>query len=107
MISPPFPTGQYKTILADPPWKYQNWTDKKNGAARGHYKTMTLEDIAALPVGELGDPTGCALFLWATFPKIREALQVIEAWGFRYVTCAFVWRKVYRSGAPYCGLGFC
>lgn len=44
---------KYNIIYADPPWSYQNWCDKKNGAAKAHYETMTQADIEALPVKNL------------------------------------------------------
>jgi len=96
---------KYNIIYADPPWEYQNWTDKKNGAVKSHYKTLSVEDICKLPVGALAEEN-CALFLWATFPKLKEAIQSMEAWGFRYISCAFTWNKTYADGHPYCGLGF-
>lgn len=65
---------------------------------------MRFEDIAALPVGEM-----CAkdavLFLWATYPKIEEALALIPRWGFTYKSIAFQWLKLYPSGKPFFGLG--
>lgn len=56
-------------IYADPPWRYS----QKNlqGAAEKHYPTMSINDLCALPVGELAAPD-CALFLWATFPQFPE-----------------------------------
>ena len=54
-------------IYADPPWRYGGWH-----LAERHYPTMALEDIKALPVAELADKD-CALFLWITFPMLREA----------------------------------
>ena len=56
-----------------------------------HYPTMTLEEICALPVSELATEHA-VLYLWATAPKLAEALKVIEAWGFSYRTCG-VWDK--------------
>ena len=99
--------SDYKVILADPPWKYQNWSAKKNGAAKSHYPCMTVEEIAAIPVDTIGDKN-CVLFLWITLPKLVEAahLPIMKAWNFRPVTCAFVWNKTNRQGAPYTGLGF-
>lgn len=67
---------------------------------------MDIEDICALDVVEMADKD-CALFLWATFPMLPEALRVIKAWGFRYKTVAFVWLKQNRSRKGwFYGLGF-
>jgi N6-adenosine-specific RNA methylase IME4 len=82
----------YKTILADPPWRYDNWTDAKQGAAASAMTTMATEDIAALPVGDLATPRGSFLFMWGTWPKLPDALRVLEGWGFAYIT-AFPWVK--------------
>lgn len=48
---------------------------------------------------------GCALFMWATFPTVPDALRVMEAWGFAYKTAAFVWIKKYKSGGNFYGMG--
>jgi site-specific DNA-methyltransferase (adenine-specific) len=98
---------QYKTILADPPWLYQNWSEAKNGAAKHHYNCMRNGDIASLPIAQVGGDN-CALLLWITLPKLVEAahVPVMKAWNFRPVTCAFVWNKTNRKGEPYTGLGF-
>ena len=81
---------KYKVIYVDPPWRYE----RKNvsGAAEKHYSTMSLDDIKSLPVDDLADKD-CALFLWITFPMLCEAWGVIESWGFRYKSVAFVWIK--------------
>ena len=72
---------KYNVIYADPPWAYRAWSDKGKGrSAESHYSTMSLEDIKALPVGELADKD-CALFMWITFPLLREAWDVVESWG--------------------------
>lgn len=52
-----------------------------------------------------GGGQGCALFMWATFPTIPDALQVMKAWGFTYKTAAFVWVKKYKSGGNFYGMG--
>ena len=57
---------------------------------------MPIEDIKALPVSELA-AKDCALFLWITMPMLHEAWGVMEAWGFRFVTAAFVWVKLSRK----------
>ena len=67
---------------------------------------MSIEDIKALPVGELADKA-CALFLWITFPCLYEALEVLEAWGFSYKTVAFVWVKQNRKNDDlFTGMGY-
>ena len=67
---------------------------------------MSDEEIYSLPVNTIADDD-CVLFLWATFPKLKEALQVIEAWGFQYRTIGFVWLKQNRkSPGWFFGLGF-
>jgi N6-adenosine-specific RNA methylase IME4 len=66
---------------------------------------MELDAIKELPVSEIADDN-CALFLWATMPKLIEALETISAWGFSYRTCAFVWVKQNPNGEGiYSGLG--
>lgn len=100
-----WPTGKYGAILADPPWTFQawyagGWRTREDGtryhsaasprAAR--YDTMSTEDIAAMPVGEIA-ADDCVLFLWGCWPMLPQALQVIEGWGFNYKSCGFVWTK--------------
>ena len=72
---------KYSIIYADPPWAYRTYSKKGQGrSAESHYPTMCIEDIKALPVGELA-AKDCALFLWITFPCLCEALEVLTAWG--------------------------
>ena len=67
---------------------------------------MSLEDIKALPIGELA-AKDCVLFMWITFPCMQEAFQVLEAWGFEYKTTAFVWIKQNRvSDSLFWGMGY-
>ncbi len=98
---------KYRVILADPPWRYDQFRETKNGAAVAHYNCMSLDDLCALPVSELADPNSSYLFLWATGVAIAEgwATRVIGEWGFSPVTTAFVWVKTNADGSPYCGLG--
>lgn len=95
----------YKLIYADPPWAYRNFGDTLNGAARAAYATASLDVMRSWPIGELAAPDSL-IFMWATFPKLPEALAVLEAWGFEFVTVPLIWRKVYQNGKPYCGIGF-
>ncbi|SLN77559.1 MT-A70 family methyltransferase [Oceanibacterium hippocampi] len=92
-LDPPLPEGQYRVILADPPWQFRSWSAKGEGrSAQAHYDTMPTAEIAALPVGDLA-AADCALFLWATWPMLPDALAVIAAWRFTYKTLAFDWVK--------------
>ena len=76
------------------------------GAAENHYPTMSIDELCALPVAQLAAPDS-ALFLWATFPQLPEALRLIEAWGFTYKSVAFVWlKKNRRADSWFYGLGF-
>jgi N6-adenosine-specific RNA methylase IME4 len=83
-------TTRYGVIVADPPWQYANAGCR--GAAENHYDTMTIDDICALPVGDVAADNS-VLFLWATWPLLLEAQRVIEAWGYEYIT-GFPWLKI-------------
>lgn len=82
--------GTYPVIFADPPWRY-DYAETDNRAIENQYPTMANEDICALPVASIATDD-CVLFLWATSPKLVEALDVVKAWGFSYKTC-MVWAK--------------
>lgn len=84
---PPLPEGQYDVILADPPWEYDINT---RGSPDEHYAVMKDDAIQNLKVPAAD--SSAILFLWATMPKLREALDVMEAWGFEYRTGA-AWYK--------------
>lgn len=84
----PLPAGVYTVLYCDPPWRYE-YTKTENRAIENKYPTMALADICAVNVPSAED---CVLFLWATSPKLADAIDVIEAWGFSYRTCA-VWVK--------------
>jgi site-specific DNA-methyltransferase (adenine-specific) len=96
---------KYSIILADPPWFYNKRNlvgkdGKRNNFAWGatnHYPVMRTKDICELPVASLAD-TNCILFLWATFPRLTDAIEVIKAWGFEYKTVGFVWIKAMKNG---------
>lgn len=95
---------KYNIIYADPPWRYDR--NKVQGAAENHYPTMSIDEVCALPVGEIAAKDG-VLFLWATFPLLPAAFRVIEAWGYRYKSVAFVWLKQNRrSPGWFYGLGY-
>ena len=94
----------YEIIYADPPWRYS--AKKVQGAAENHYPTMSIDELCALPVAELAAKDS-ALFMWATFPQLPEALRLIRAWGFTYKSVAFVWlKKNKKADSWFYGLGF-
>lgn len=98
---------KYQIIYADPPWNFDAWSKKGDvKSVKNHYGTMKSYDIKALPVKQLADDN-CVLFMWVTFPTIREAFSVIDAWGFTYKTCAFTWIKINKkSSTPFWGMGY-
>ena len=96
---------KYQIIYADPPWKYK---DKKGNLPKlggKTYPTMSLEAIKALPVSTIS-AKDCGLFLWVTMPMLVEGLEVIKAWGFKYITCGFDWVKLNSNNMGiYSGMG--
>lgn len=96
-----FTSGKkYNTIYADPPWQFQNRTGKvaPENKKLMRYETMTLEEIKALPVGEIsGDKA--QLYLWVPNALLPAGLEVMRAWGFEYKS-NIVWEKVRKDGAP-------
>jgi len=81
---------RYSVICADPPWRY-DFSQSASREIENQYQTMSLDDICALPVPEICTEDSI-LFLWATSPKLLEAIKVMEAWGFSYKT-SMVWVK--------------
>lgn len=98
---------KYKIIYADPPWQYRVYSKKGQvRSAENHYHTMNIKDIMALPVDKIADKD-CILFLWITFPCLKEGIEVMERWGFKYKTCGFNWVKRNKKKNTYfIGLGF-
>jgi N6-adenosine-specific RNA methylase IME4 len=102
-----FPNKKYHIIYADPPWSYNKRSNKNTkfgGGAMGHYPTMTLDDIKSLPVQKITQEN-CVLFLWVTFPRLQEGLDVIKAWGFTYKTLGFSWHKLNKDNSLFFGIG--
>ena len=98
---------KYNIIYADPPWSYTNKGSEtgKRGMAAYHYNTMEETEISNLPIQKICKENSI-LFLWATFPNIQKALNVIKSWGFIYKTAAFVWiKKNKKSDSLFWGMG--
>lgn len=95
-----FPNKVYNIIYADPPWHYSSDPNSKRGIwglANKQYSTMNIEELKKLPVNTIADDN-CILFMWATFPNLQQALDLIKAWGFIYKTVAFTWVKQNNGG---------
>lgn len=93
-------TGAFGTILADPPWQFQNRTGKMAPEHKRllRYPTMSLEEIFELPVPALAAASS-HLYLWVPNALIAEGMEVLRRWGFSYKT-NLVWLKVRRDGGP-------
>ena len=92
MIFDELPRNHFGAIYADPPWHYEVWSEGSSRTASSKYAVMTTAEIAAMPILDLAAPD-CVLFMWITWPKAREAWDVLDGWGFIYKTCAFAWLK--------------
>lgn len=97
------PPGPFSTIVMDPPWPYD---DRLPGGGRGaakHYSLMTLDEIAAMPIGDMAAPDA-HVYVWATNGFVAEAVRLIGEWGFTYKTL-LTWVKVNKAGNPHIGMG--
>lgn len=94
-------SGQrFKTILADPPWQFQNRTGKMAPEHKrlSRYSTLCLDDIVSLPVKQVAANTA-HLYLWVPNALLQDGLTVMKAWGFEYKT-NIVWSKIRKDGEP-------
>lgn len=82
--------GSYPVIYCDPPWRYDH-IETESRAIENQYPTMSIDEIKGMALGDIA-ADDCVLFMWATSPKLAEAMEVLTAWGFVYRTCA-VWDK--------------
>jgi len=100
---------KYQVIYADPAWQYGSkelYGDKTKGSKKREnrfrtieriYTTMAIPQIKELKVKEITDKN-CACFMWVTDSHLKEGIEVMEAWGFKYKTIAFVWLKKTSTG---------
>lgn len=100
---------RYGAIYVDPPWQFRVW-DTATGQGRSaelHYPTMSLDELKALPVPALM-ADNCAVFMWATWPTLPDAMALGAAWGLTYKTCAFNWVKMNKmqTDKPFVGMGY-
>ena len=92
--------GRFATILADPPWQFQNRTGKVAPEHRRllRYPTMELQEILDMPVGNFSAARS-HLYLWVPNALLMEGLRVMKAWGFTY-KANMVWFKIRKDGGP-------
>ncbi|HVY86223.1 MAG TPA: MT-A70 family methyltransferase [Caulobacterales bacterium] len=102
----------YGAILADPPWRFETWSDAGRGRSpdgqsraaqrrnspENHYPTMTLDELKAMPVGALA-AKDCVLIMWFVDSHLPQALELGAAWGFTYRTMGFTWAKLRNEGS--------
>lgn len=96
---------KYNIIYADPPWEYKESGGGHRGTAGLPYPTMNIEEIKNLPIKNL-QAENCILFLWVTFPRLEQGLEVIKSWGFQYYGLGFDWVKISKNGKPSWGMGY-
>ena len=89
---------RFSTVMADPPWRFQNSTGKVAPEHRrlNRYGTMTLGDIKALPVSDVSADTA-HLYLWVPNALLPDGLAVMDAWGFKYKSNV-IWHKIRKDG---------
>ncbi len=92
--------NDYKTILADPPWRFQNRTGKMAPEHKrlNRYPTLLLDEIKEIPV-HLVASKNSHLYLWVPNALLKEGLEVMEAWGFKYKS-NLIWHKIRKDGGP-------
>ncbi len=90
----------YKTILADPPWRFQNRTGKMAPEHKrlSRYPTLSLDEIKEIPVHLVANKDS-HLYLWVPNALLKEGLEVMAAWGFKYKT-NLIWHKIRKDGGP-------
>lgn len=104
--TPAAPTGKYRVLYCDPPWKYgDSGIISKDGIteaytkAETHYPTMSIAELCALPIREIAK-ADAVLWLWTTSPLLAESFDVIKAWGFTY-KASMIWYKVRHNVGHY------
>ena len=105
----PFPNKKYQIIYAHPPWKFSSKEIQIYGGRRftsieKHYIVQDKDWIKNLPVSSITQKD-CALFLWCTDAHLKEGIETIEAWGFKYITVVFIWEKLTNKGNLVANLG--
>jgi len=115
-LYPKLPNKKYSVIYADPPWDYNGKLqfDKSSkgvdeldvsrkifiSSASFKYPTLKLEELKKLPLTDIAEED-CLLFMWTSNPHLSQAIELGEAWGFKYRTIAFIWDKMNHNPGQY------
>lgn len=93
------PSGKFRVVYADPPWKYGDGLTENYGGTQYHYPSMTISELCDMPVVDMAEDNA-VLFLWVTSPLLEDCFPIIKAWGFKY-KASFVWDKVKHNMGHY------
>lgn len=96
---------KYNIIYADPPWKYNKGVHQETFPKRKQtrierelpYQTMSLDEMKALDIHSISEKNS-ALFMWVTDSHLKQGIELMESWGFKYKTIAFIWKKITNKG---------
>lgn len=91
-----------EVLVADPPWQFEQRTNRLHGTTENHYPVLTVAEICAFPLPVLA--RDATLFLWRVASMQDEALDVVRAWGFK-TKSEIVWRKLTKNGKRHFGMG--
>lgn len=99
---------KYNIIYADPPWSFKNFNNETASKWVGdQYRCMTFEEMCEMPIKNFCEKD-CVCLMWVTFPKLKEGIALLEAWGFEYKTNAFTWIKKNKKSTDtnFWGMGY-
>ena len=98
------PNKKYNIIYADPPWRFgskqlQKYNNKRFDSLESReYETMSHDELLSMNVKSIIE-NDSTCFMWTTDAHLKEAIEIMESWGFKYKTIAFIWVKKYESGS--------
>ena len=94
--------AKYQCIYCDPPWTFSSRQYQDSGRdfknLREYYPVLSKKELESLPIQNI-TAENAFIFMWTTDAHLHEAIHLIETWGFRYVTIAFIWIKTYHTGS--------
>ena len=96
---------KYNVIYADPAWKYNRGVHQETFPKRKQirterelpYDTMTIEQMKGLNIKQISE-SDCACFMWVTDSHLKQGIELLESWGFKYKTIVFIWKKITNKG---------